>query len=229
LKIGIILTPDSRSRAYLQKIHKENKKFDTIIFMNDDRQVDNYSEEQVKQSKNYGFDVSISVKKNLLKNNFIFKEFKFVDINHIELIEFLKKIPPHFFIFSGGGILKSEILNLKHKFIHLHPGLVPKYRGSTCFYYSLINEGNCSVTAFFMDKKLDTGDIILQKTFPKPNHIFIDEIYDSHIRSETLIELLNKKILESKNKIRKQNPSEGETYYIIHPVLKHIAILSCTR
>ena len=65
MKIGIILTPDSRSRAYLQKIHKENKKFDTIIFMNDDRQVDNYSEEQVKQSKNYGFDVSISVKKNL--------------------------------------------------------------------------------------------------------------------------------------------------------------------
>ena len=58
--------------------------------------------------------------------------------------------------------------------------------------------------------------------------IFIDDIYDSHIRSETLIELLNKKILESKNKIRKQNPSEGETYYIIHPVLKHIAILSCT-
>ena len=31
----------------------------------------------------------------------------------------------------------------------------------------------------------------------------------------------------SKHIITKQNPKLGETYYVIHPVLKHIAILGC--
>ena len=79
-----------------------------------------------------------------------------------------------------------------------------------------------------MDEGLDTGDIIYQRIFPKPEHFFVDEVYDPHIRSETLIDVLQKNILE-KNKFKKQKPSEGNTYHIIHPVLKHIALLCCQK
>ena len=37
MTIGIILTPDSRSKAYIQKILKNKIKLDLIIFMNDNR------------------------------------------------------------------------------------------------------------------------------------------------------------------------------------------------
>ena len=77
-----------------------------------------------------------------------------------------------------------------------------------------------------MDENLDTGDIIHQKHFQKPSHQYLDEVYDSYIRSETLIELLKTKELPFSN-LKKQDPSSGETYFIIHPTLKHIAILSC--
>ena len=77
-----------------------------------------------------------------------------------------------------------------------------------------------------MDEKLDTGDIIYQKKFQKPTHRYLDEIFDPYIRSETLIELFKTKKLPF-NDLIKQNTSVGETYYIIHPVLKHISILSC--
>jgi methionyl-tRNA formyltransferase len=76
-----------------------------------------------------------------------------------------------------------------------------------------------------MDEKLDTGDIVYQKKFNKPNHIFVDDVYDPFIRSETLVELIKKDILK-KNNFKKNNPLEGETFFIIHPVLKHISILS---
>ena len=76
-----------------------------------------------------------------------------------------------------------------------------------------------------MDENLDTGDVILQKYFEKPSHEYIDEVYDAHIRSETLIEVLKRKLIQ-KGEFHKQNHN-GETYFIIHPVLKHIAILSC--
>ena len=75
-----------------------------------------------------------------------------------------------------------------------------------------------------MNKGLDTGDIIYQKKFLKPSHQFIDDVYDANIRSETLIDILKNNYLE-KNQTTKQDKIEGNTYFIIHPVLKHIAIL----
>jgi len=77
-----------------------------------------------------------------------------------------------------------------------------------------------------MNEGLDTGNILHQKVFDKPKHCFVDEIYDPHIRSETLIDVLKNDLI-CKNKFKKQDPNKGNTYYVIHPVLKHIAILNC--
>lgn len=227
MKIGIILTPDVRSTAYIQKIIKNKIPMDSIILMNDNRH-SAFSEQTIAQSLKSGFDISKSVKSVLDKNNLLYKEFPFVDINHPLLYNFLKESDVDFFIFTGGGILKDQILSINSKFIHLHPGLVPEYKGSTCFYYSIIDNDRSGVTAFIMNSGLDTGDIILQKIFPKPNHQYLDEIYDANIRSEVLIEILQNNLLD-KIELRKQNPLDGTTYFIIHPVLKHIAILSCLK
>ena len=151
----------------------------------------------------------------------------FNDINHIELVDYIRKKNFDFVIFTGGGILRKDILSSGTKFVHFHPGIVPEYRGSTCFYYSIIKENNCGVTAFVMNEGLDTGDVIYQKIFEKPNHVFIDDVYDSFIRSETMVDVLKNNQLEKK--FKKQDQTSGNTFYIIHPVLKHISILSCIR
>ena len=226
MSFGIILTPDIRSKAYIQKILQNNIKLDIILFMNDRRIEKIYSDDIVKLSKRYGFDIAKPVMNTLLENNLKFKEFSFVDINNPVLTEYIKSISVDYLIFTGGGILKHDILSSGSKFIHLHPGIVPSYRGSTCFYYSILNQNNAGVTAYIMDEKLDTGDTIYQKKFQKPTHRYFDEIFDPYIRSETLIELFKTKKLPF-NDLIKQNTSVGETYYIIHPVLKHISILSC--
>ena len=225
MKVGIILTNDSRSKAYLQKLIENNIFLDNYVLMNNKTR-DDFSEEIIKNSKKYGFDISKQVKDSLIGEGIHFKEFNFVDINHPELMNYLKNNICDYFIFTGGGILKKEILNLPTKFIHIHPGIVPSYRGSTCFYYSIINEKNVGATAFIMDENLDTGEIIYQKKFAKPNHKFIDEVFDPYIRADVLVDLFLKNLLE-KEKFKQQNSENGETYFIIHPVLKHIAILSC--
>ena len=226
MKIGIILTPDERSKAYLSKIISNKINLDKIIFMNDNSNK-KFSEQISNISKNYGFEISKSVKNILIENELSFNEFNFVDINSKILINYLKKLKLDYIIFTGGGILKSEILNINSKFVHLHPGITPFYKGSTCFYYSILNENKCGVTAFIMDEKLDTGDIIYQKEFSKPSHEFIDDIYDPHIRSELLVELFEKRFLEKH--FKKNKLTGGETFYIIHPILKHIAIQNCIK
>ena len=225
MELGIILTPSARSKAYIQKILENKFSLCEIIFLNDGKIEPNFEQEEIFESNRHGFDISESVLSTLKKNNLLFKEFKFVDINNQELVNFISKSNSDFFIFTGGGILRDSILNTGKKFIHFHPGIVPKYRGSTCFYYSILNENQCGVTAYFMNKNIDTGKIILQKFFEPPNHKFLDDVYDSFIRSETLVEVFKKNLLKSDN--FNDQPIEGETYYIIHPVLKHIAILSC--
>ena len=194
--------------------------------MNNNMPEKTYSDEIIQTAKKSGFDISKSVSNILNENNFTYTEFDFIDINHPDLINFIKKNREEYYIFTGGGILKNEILNSGVKFVHLHPGLAPKYKGSTCFYYSIINEGSAGVTAFIMDEGLDTGDIIHQKTFEKPQHKFLDEVYDPYIRSETLVDVTSQNLLY-KQDFKRQNSHEGETYFIIHPVLKHIAIISC--
>jgi len=226
MKIGIILLENERSKSYIQKIINNKIILNDIILLSDNKNSKTYTSEQQTLSLEHGFKIDESVEKTLTNNNFNFKKFNFLEINHPELIRYLKNLDSIYLIFSGGGILKNEILNIGKKFLHLHPGITPYFRGSTCFYYSILKNNNCGVTAFIMDENLDTGNIVLQRTFSKPNHKFIDEIYDAHIRSETLIDVLKNNLLDKEN-FQKQDNSIGETYFIIHPVLKHIAILNC--
>lgn len=224
-KIGIILTPDNRSKAYIQKIISHKIKLEKIILMDDGKNKEKHNLEITKIAKKCGFDINEEVKDSLVKNNLEFIEFDFIDINHKMLIDYISHSNIDYFLFSGGGILRAEILNSGSKFVHFHPGIVPEYRGSTCFYYTIINENIAGVTAFIMEEGLDTGKIILQKRFHKPNFKYLDEVYDPFIRSETLIDVLENHLIEKQE--FKEQKKNGETYFIIHPVLKHISILSC--
>jgi len=228
MNLGIILTPDTRSKAYIQKLISNSIKLNEIIFMNDGRVEQNYVKDVISESRKSGFDISKSVKQTLLENNCKFKEFNFIDINNLSLVEYISNTKIDFLIFTGGGILRESILNSGPKFVHFHPGIVPHYKGSTCFYYSIIRDNNVGVTCFIMNNGIDTGDIVYQRVFPKPNHVYVDDIFDPFVRSETLIYVIKNQLLE-KGKFKQQNPNEGETYYIIHPVMKHIAIISCTH
>ena len=60
------------------------------------------------------------------------------------------------------------------------------------------------------------------------NGEIIDFIYDPFIRSSLLIDVINEYIENDYKFPMKQQPIDAEgNYYIIHPVLKHIAILAC--
>ena len=51
MKLGIILTPDNRSKAYIQKLVENNIILNSILFMNDNRREKPYSEDIIKISK----------------------------------------------------------------------------------------------------------------------------------------------------------------------------------
>lgn len=65
-------------------------------------------------------------------------------------------------------IIKKNILNHPRLgIINAHPAPLPKYRGRFSTMFAIINdEKTHGVTFHFMDERIDSGDILLQKMFP---------------------------------------------------------------
>jgi methionyl-tRNA formyltransferase len=150
-------------------------------------------------------------------------------INCIDVNKYIKSSCLELIIFSGfgGEIVSSSILELGVPILHLHSGWLPEYRGSTTIYYSIIEKKECAVSAILLESKIDTGPIVARKKYPlPPSDIDIDNLYDNAIRSDLLVDVLlewnknksfvyNKKILNGSSK----------NFYVIHPILKHLAML----
>lgn len=94
--------------------------------------------------------------------------FKHKNINSQEFIEKIKTFNCDLFVsMSFNQIFKNEIINIpKYKSINCHAGKLPFYRGRNVLNWVLINdEKEFGITVHFIDEGIDTGDIILQRTF----------------------------------------------------------------
>ncbi len=152
------------------------------------------------------------------------------NVNNPLVKEAIKKVKPEMIIYSGYGsqIIGSHILSLCPEILHLHSGWLPEFRGSTTIYYHLLETGNCAVSALLLNESIDKGPILARGCYPRPpSGVDIDYLYDGAIRADMLVKVLS---FYGENGVlpplKEQSKNQGNAYYIIHPILKHIAILS---
>lgn len=78
---------------------------------------------------------------------------------------------------------------------NVHAALLPQYRGAAPINWAVINgETQTGVTTFFLDHDIDTGRIILQKTFDIPDDADVEYVYDGLMRlgAEACLETLQR-------------------------------------
>ncbi len=91
------------------------------------------------------------------------------NINSEEFVSRMKYYDPELFVsMSFNQIFKTEMINLpQYKTINCHAGKLPFYRGRNILNWALINdEKEFGITVHYLDEGIDTGDIILQETYP---------------------------------------------------------------
>ncbi|MCW5619888.1 MAG: hypothetical protein KIS79_02110 [Burkholderiales bacterium] len=135
---------------------------------------------------------------------------------------------PSLVIFSGyaGQIVGSRLLGMGTPFLHVHPGWLPDYRGSTTVYYSILEQHGCAASAFLLEKGIDTGPVLMRRRYPLPSlGMDVDGLYDPAIRADLLIRVLHD-MRAAAAQAQPQDMHAGHTYFVIHPVLKHLALLS---
>ena len=77
---------------------------------------------------------------------------------------------------------------------NLHASLLPDYRGAAPIHWAIINgEDKTGVTTFFIDEKIDTGAVILQKEVPIMANETVGTLHDTlkHIGSELVLETVH--------------------------------------
>ncbi len=94
-----------------------------------------------------------------------------------ELYERLKTIKPDLIVVIAFRILPERLFELpQYGAVNIHGSLLPKYRGAAPIHWAIINgDKETGLTSFFLKKKVDTGDMILQETIKIEN----DDTYDS--------------------------------------------------
>ena len=114
------------------------------------------------------YDSSDNVLKQLANDNNI-DYIRHPNINSEEFFNTVLKYDCDLFVsMSFNQIFKKKIINMpKHKTINCHAGKLPFYRGRNVLNWVLINdEKEFGITVHYIDEGIDTGDIILQKTYP---------------------------------------------------------------
>lgn len=77
----------------------------------------------------------------------------------------LKELSPDLFVVVAFRILPEIIFTLPKKgSFNLHGSLLPKYRGAAPIQWAIINgDKETGLTTFFLEKKVDTGNVILKE------------------------------------------------------------------
>jgi methionyl-tRNA formyltransferase len=89
---------------------------------------------------------------------------------------------------------------------NLHASLLPSYRGAAPIHWAIINgEEKTGVTTFFIDEKIDTGEIILQKEILIHKDEIVGELHDRlMILGATLVSETVSNIRDNKVSTKKQ-------------------------
>lgn len=220
--LAMILQDTNRSKAYLQNSIKEGLIPNFVYLLKKNQKESPINSMPQNQNKNL-FNPGTPLEETIQKNKINYGVLESNSINDDKVIKNIKSRDEEYFVFSGTDLLK-EAFDCNKKFIHMHPGKLPDYRGSTCPYYSVLNGDGWWVSSFIMNPGIDEGKLISTKEFPLPRrNVDPTRTYDPLTRSLSLICVLKELRDEGTLKTTNQDLSTGITYYTIHPVLEFIA------
>lgn len=104
----------------------------------------------------------------------------------------IQQLQPDLIIVVAFRILPKEIFTLpKLGTFNLHASLLPKYRGAAPINWAIINgEVETGVTTFFLQERVDTGNILLQARIPIVQDATAGEVHDalSLLGAETVLQ-----------------------------------------
>lgn len=131
----------------------------------------------------------------------------------------LEALKPNLQIIVAFRMLPASVWSLpEYGTFNLHASLLPAYRGAAPINWAIINgETETGTTTFFLDDKIDTGEIILQNKTPIDTNETVGQLHDKlmYLGSDLVVETLQ--LIESGDvSTQKQAADSDKLAYKIH-------------
>jgi methionyl-tRNA formyltransferase len=148
--------------------------------------------------------------------------------NHLRTESYLRSLQPDLIVFTGGGLVRSNILELAPLgVLNCHSGILPRYRGMDVVEWALLERaglGSVGLTTHIMDSGVDTGPILLQHVEPLQPGDSIERIRRRlEARMVTLMIESVRGLQEGTLKPTPQLAAQGRQYFVMHPRLRILA------
>ena len=156
------LANDGRFKVLKTYAESDEKSLEKMIFA--DSKSSDLQKKHVEMrinSENYFFQNYVKTKKDNSQIQVIAKG----AINHEVIVNEICDLKPDLLVCYGSSLIRSELLKkFKNKFLNVHLGLSPYYRGSGTNIWPIINNDlqMLGATFMFIDEGIDTGKIIHQ-------------------------------------------------------------------
>ena len=208
-----------------------------IHFLKDKQLSNNVTEELIKRY-NLGanfFDLfgKVCLDSSLFAESCVYFDWVEDGWRNKKLLELLQSFGPQTYLFTGGGLVPKNILELPNtSFIHIHPGFLPYTRGADGISWSTLTRGKPGAACFYMVPKLDEGHLISTEEFEglhfqKPKsadtqtlYRLIYSFYNPAIRALCLRHVLEKFGTLKDLPTTEQEISKGITFHFMHDLLK---------
>ncbi len=132
------------------------------------------------------------------------------NLSDIQFIAKLKEFSADLFVIVAFRILPEIVFTMpKFGSFNLHGSILPKYRGAAPIQWAIINgEKKTGITTFFLQKTVDTGNIILQKEIEIKEEDDFGTLHDkmAEIGAKSVVETID---LISENKVNLQNQDDS--------------------
>lgn len=113
-----------------------------------------------------------------------------------DFLNSLEALQADVFVIIAFRMLPKVVWNMpKHGTFNLHASLLPQYRGAAPIHWAVINgETETGVTTFFIDEKIDTGEVIDNKTCSITETDTVGSLHDKlmHLGVDLVKETLDK-------------------------------------
>jgi methionyl-tRNA formyltransferase len=144
-------------------------------------------------------------------------------LNDLGVIDQLDRDKPDLVVFTGGGLIRGDVLDRSgNGVVNCHMGVLPKYRGMDVVEWPIL-EGETDqvgVTVHFMDRGVDTGDILTIRYIEPRRDESIARLRTRfepimcEAMVETCIDFLGGKLTR-----RPQRIEDGKQYFVMHSEL----------
>ena len=149
--------------------------------------------------------------------------------NQIENQNFIEALDPDLIVFTGGGLIKDNILSIPQiGVLNCHTGILPEFRGMDVVEWTAAegraNDVGFGATLHLMDQGVDTGPILIKSNLnPTKNDSFKSIREKLEVK---MVELMIEGVKGFRDNIITSHPqekNEGRQYYVMHPRVSEFA------